>query len=260
MAGYGNDNDHDSHDARVDFENILQGILEKANAGDSLSGSQSGNDDDKDSETSETQTRLRMILPASAGTPPKPSTPSKRKRRKREDYKEEKTKTSSFIIKLFDRSVDLVNFTEDTPLYPICRAWMDNDPTNKINKQTMESQFSSQEDIATSNSEDEEDTIITSLPPPNVPFNNIGEDGKYQSPRIPQPEPQPNDSIENYLHKNSVTPPADQLLLDHLQHWRKVRDNWKQKSSENDARYQDGMNLLSEMFNRHAVYNTSVSQ
>ncbi len=34
-------------------------------------------------------------------------------------------------MKLFDRSVDLAQFTETTPLYPICRAWMRNQPHNK---------------------------------------------------------------------------------------------------------------------------------
>lgn len=34
-------------------------------------------------------------------------------------------------MKLFDRSVDLAQFEEDTPLYPICRAWMKNQPHNK---------------------------------------------------------------------------------------------------------------------------------
>lgn len=29
-------------------------------------------------------------------------------------------------MKLYDRSVDLAKFEEDTPLYPICRAWMAN--------------------------------------------------------------------------------------------------------------------------------------
>ena len=31
-------------------------------------------------------------------------------------------------MKLFDRSVDLAQFSEDTPLYPVCRAWIANDP------------------------------------------------------------------------------------------------------------------------------------
>lgn len=36
----------------------------------------------------------------------------------------------TYVMKLFDRSVDLARFEEDTPLYPICRAWMANQPRN----------------------------------------------------------------------------------------------------------------------------------
>lgn len=35
----------------------------------------------------------------------------------------------SYVIKLFDRSVDLAQFNTNTPLYPICRAWMRNNPS-----------------------------------------------------------------------------------------------------------------------------------
>ena len=34
-------------------------------------------------------------------------------------------------MKLFDRSVDLAQFDDDTALYPICRAWMRNQPLNR---------------------------------------------------------------------------------------------------------------------------------
>ena len=36
----------------------------------------------------------------------------------------------TFVMKLFDRSVDLAQFPVQTPLYPVCRAWMKNDPHN----------------------------------------------------------------------------------------------------------------------------------
>lgn len=39
--------------------------------------------------------------------------------------------SDTFVIRLFDRSVDLAQFTEDTPLYPVCRAWLRNAPGAK---------------------------------------------------------------------------------------------------------------------------------
>lgn len=39
----------------------------------------------------------------------------------------------SYVMKLFDRSVDLSQFNENTPLYPICRAWIANQPHQVYN-------------------------------------------------------------------------------------------------------------------------------
>lgn len=41
---------------------------------------------------------------------------------------------ASYIMKLFDRSVNLAQFEEDTPLYPLCRAWMKNQPRAIVNR------------------------------------------------------------------------------------------------------------------------------
>lgn len=38
------------------------------------------------------------------------------------------TDHKTFIMKLFDRSVDLAKYNENSALYPICRAWMLNQP------------------------------------------------------------------------------------------------------------------------------------
>ena len=43
-------------------------------------------------------------------------------------------------MKLFDRSVDLAQFNENTPLYPIARAWMrDNTSTEEAESSQEES-------------------------------------------------------------------------------------------------------------------------
>jgi hypothetical protein len=52
-----------------------------------------------------------------------------RKRRRREATNDAAFH-HTYVMKLFDRSVDLAQFREDTPLYPICRAWMANQPRN----------------------------------------------------------------------------------------------------------------------------------
>lgn len=44
----------------------------------------------------------------------------------------QQTVQHTFIMKLFDRSVDLGKYTPQTALYPICRAWMLNQPRSNL--------------------------------------------------------------------------------------------------------------------------------
>ncbi|XP_068146008.1 protein lin-37 homolog [Drosophila tropicalis] len=41
-----------------------------------------------------------------------------------------KLQGESYVMRLFERSLDLSKYKEKTPLYPICRAWMANQPRN----------------------------------------------------------------------------------------------------------------------------------
>lgn len=54
--------------------------------------------------------------------------PSVKKRSKSDSTSDAPKPQTSFVMKLFDRGVDLAQFDETTPLYPICRAWMQNKP------------------------------------------------------------------------------------------------------------------------------------
>lgn len=72
----------------------------------------SGNDDEDD--------EIVPSLP-SRGRPPK-------KARKEFQMPPALPTHQSFIMKLFERSVDLAKYNESTSLYPICRAWMLNQP------------------------------------------------------------------------------------------------------------------------------------
>lgn len=52
--------------------------------------------------------------------------------------KQKKEIRASYVMKLFDRSVDLAKFSQNDPLYPICRDWMRNQPRAKLVKQEEE--------------------------------------------------------------------------------------------------------------------------
>ena len=59
------------------------------------------------------------------------------------------TFSDTYVMKLFDRSVDLAQFDDVTPLYPVCRAWMKNQPHNQnlgVRPPSPEQPHSSDED------------------------------------------------------------------------------------------------------------------
>lgn len=70
------------------------------------------------------------------GTPTKvqPKTPKSEKTAAPEKPAQSTTtiqSNQSYIMKLFDRSVNLAKFDESTPLYPIVREWLKNTPRQK---------------------------------------------------------------------------------------------------------------------------------
>ena len=62
------------------------------------------------------------------------------------------------MIKVFDRTIDLAQFNDDTPLYSVCRAWMKNksrdqavdsatSPTNSASEQVTRRNIINSENV-----------------------------------------------------------------------------------------------------------------
>uniref|UniRef100_A0A023F855 Protein lin-37 homolog n=1 Tax=Triatoma infestans TaxID=30076 RepID=A0A023F855_TRIIF len=154
----------------------------------------------------------------------------------------------SFVMKLFDRSVDLAQFNENTPLYPICRAWIANQPHQVYN-------VSNNNAIKQSPPQNEEPYIIKEekdfdplkdvhvLPPPDTHLN-----GDY---KVRVPEKITYQSKYNIIHQDGMEPPSrDKILKDNLIHWNNVRRSWLKASAKNELRYTNSIKVLSAMFNR----------
>lgn len=224
----------DFNGARADLDSVLQDIVAKANAHDDNEEPNTSNDTEFEGHISLTHDKTKHLLHSSElDSPKKGGFKLARKRKRKEDLKEERHKVNSCVTKLFERSVDLAQFSEDTPLFPICRAWMANDPYKEI-----DNAISLSEKIP----EIFEGAVF--VPPPDKPFNNFTPDGRYISPRIPSPPAQPKDDLESYLKGGKPVPRAETLLIDNLQHWKMVREKWRAKSVENEHRYSTGMNML----------------
>lgn len=134
----------------------------------------------------------------------------------------------SYVMKLFDRSVDLAQFKEDSPLYPICRAWMTNQPKSVYSNHAMKSY----------NEDDDEDSV--QLPGPTDPVV------PRVPPLIPAQEARCKDNI-NLNYREAPPPSRDSLLRSHLARWQAVRTSWMEQCVKYEARYQGTQDLLNNM-------------
>nr|XP_054752465.1 protein lin-37 homolog [Lytechinus pictus] len=182
---------------------------------------------------------------------PVTKSPSKSKKRKKRDLNssdveqlDDNTKTrNSFVMKLFDRSVDLANFRANAPLYPVCRAWMDNTPNAKTPKIDLSP---SPEPLP--DSDMSENGLIYRLPSPSKTGSEMTEE-LSRDPRIPSPVPQPQETLD--IHADSSQAPSKETLLkDHLQRWKVIRNKWKEASQLNQSRYSESYAILKAMYER----------
>ncbi|KAF5295162.1 hypothetical protein FQR65_LT10550 [Abscondita terminalis] len=145
----------------------------------------------------------------------------------------------TYVMKLFDRSVDLARFEEDTPLYPICRAWMANLPRNP--QVVIKRRLSSPEPENSWMSNNL--TEITRLPRPNESHAN----------RIPSPLPAQKNQDKNEINLNydeKPPVPRDVLIRNHLQRWVNVKRKWIETAQKNEDRYFNSMQILQAIYNK----------
>ena len=89
--------------------------------------------EDEDEPQSEVESLASLTSPVKRlpGASPMAS-PAKSRKRRRKSLEPGHAYHHTFVMKLFDRSVDLAQFggSPSYPLYPVCRAWMRNEPSN----------------------------------------------------------------------------------------------------------------------------------
>lgn len=188
----------------------------------------------------------------------------------------------TYVMKLFDRSVDLAQFREDTPLYPVCRAWMANQPRNTtlaIKRERTPTPEPPDESTMISNGSPGGEDGIDRRDGISMGLQNGGGESKdmYKLPaphpiapgktqrdlRMPSPVMYEKDAdiddLELYLNmqkdgylkpEGSSCPTTEVLLNKHLNHWIKVRRKWQKAAQENEARYSESKVILQGMFKR----------
>jgi len=197
-------------------------------------------DEESDSENDENrlykmQGQLGLSGPYRFGSPSK--------KRKRSGSPSDLPKPqASFVMKLFDRGVDLAQFDEFTPLYPICRAWMQNKPHQRQPKRD--------EDVESSTSEieyqGETEDVYRLAPPEPLPYDELGHLIRV---RVPPALPRENYDFDINYEDESAPSPA-YLFQTHLDRWNLIRQRWKEASAYNERRFDSSFSTLKTIHDR----------
>uniref|UniRef100_A0A8C4YTU2 Lin-37 DREAM MuvB core complex component n=1 Tax=Gadus morhua TaxID=8049 RepID=A0A8C4YTU2_GADMO len=228
--------DQEGSVARSRLDAVLQVLVEKNDT------ESEQNEDDAGKMTADSLNK--DLSPLSAGKRSSSRFPQHRrkKRKEMEDGLPESNqlKQNTYVIKLFDRSVDLAQFNTSSPLYPICRAWMRNNPA------APEQPASPGPPEPPGGGEEITDMLngkpqgVYSLPPPTpCPVSLSGQPLNLRVPATEKP------TVSKLAVDQFPVPGA--LLCDHMERWKKIRQKWKESSNRNQMRYSESIKILKEM-------------
>ncbi|XP_065344424.1 protein lin-37 homolog isoform X3 [Cloeon dipterum] len=164
------------------------------------------------------------------------------KKRRRREVLETGGPHHSYVMKLFDRSVDLAQFNEKTALYPVCRAWMANRPRHVPKPIPPDSD--EEYDYLELGSE-ELGSIVRKMPPAEAKTEAHN--------RVPHklPVKSNNDTIVKQLLDTCLQEDCDESLLEeHKQHWRQVKRDWVQAAFNNETRYGKSIKMIEDIYKR----------
>ncbi|XP_022195456.1 protein lin-37 homolog [Nilaparvata lugens] len=182
-------------------------------------------------------------------TPVSPKSPKKDsrqtvRRRKKKEVDVDQQFHHTFVMKLFDRSVDLAQFGDETPLYPICRAWMANQPIPSI-KTEPEDVPEEAKDESMAEPKENDDVVdlenikdVYKMPPPVGPPLS----------RIPSPERVELQGITDETFQMNTNKGV--LLNEHMERWMRVRRKWQKAAQDNEARYAESGKILTAIYKK----------
>ncbi|XP_016927992.2 protein lin-37 homolog [Drosophila suzukii] len=152
----------------------------------------------------------------------------------------QKAPGESYVMRLFERSLDLSKYQDGTPLYPICRAWMANQPRNPA-----VAAFQTDGSTTAPKREDNGEEILSKL--------RSGE--MKMLTELPQPKPTNLPIIPPRLEfsqeekkREKALEGADalELLSSNVARWKKVRGHWLKHAQKYEH---DRYNLIDQIMN-----------
>ncbi|XP_073846856.1 myb-interacting protein 40 [Musca autumnalis] len=183
---------------------------------------------------------------------PPPTTPSKKRRRDLATSTggaggHNKIQAESFVMKLFDRTLDLSKYTEQTALYPICRAWMANQPRNPNIPCYRETRSPSPV-----HREDNGLELVTKLRKGYLKeVTELPRPKETDLPKIaPQKEPRKYDASEDLTKPDDPIKNASksELLGEHLNKWKRIKIDWQKHNKRYQQRNNINFYILQELF------------
>lgn len=175
-------------------------------------------------------------------------TPSKRRKREFGMASSQKIQAESFVMKLFDRSLDLSKYSEHTSLYPICRAWMANQPRNP----SIRSYRDARSPSPTERKENGGEILIKLRKGEQVEVNSMPKPKPTDVPKIPAPIKPPKlfnrtDDIVANADKLKGGP-KEEILAQHLARWKKTKTNWQKHTKVYQQRNEISFKIIQELF------------
>ncbi|XP_068612286.1 protein lin-37 homolog [Brachionichthys hirsutus] len=220
--------------ARSRLDALLQGLVERSE--------NEKEQNEADAGKTSADSLNKDLSPSSAGKRPSARFPQHRRKRRKEMDEGlsdgNQHKQNSYIIKLFDRSVDLAQFNTNTPLYPICRAWMRNNPSVRDTVVFPSPSHSMAEEEVADMINGKGQNVYRLPPPSCCPVNTSGEPINLRIPQIEKP---------TVTKLNDSVPVSGSLICDHMERWKKIRHKWKECSNKNQLRYSESIKVLKEM-------------
>lgn len=219
--------------ARSKLDGVLQNLMEKTE--ESQSSSSQSDEESKPSQD------VIMKDPSPISSPSKRVQKSQRKRRRKDEVAVQSSNT--YITKIYGCSVDLAQFDENSPLYAMCRSWIQNKPVQQSEKSSMDEEEEDRKPAEEGREKRSDDHLegIHSLPPPTPPPR--GKDDKVRDLRIPTPVPQPSEKFFMASDESEVIP-ANVLLASHQARWKITRQRWKEAAMANEERFKESTSIL----------------
>lgn len=217
------ESEEEENDQEVDVEENEQSEVEE----DEEEQSQSEPEPEPEPEKKEIRGRPKKRVPP---VPPQPTAP---------------TMHQTYVMKLYDRSLDLARFKEDDPLYIICRDWLKNNPRVKPVKPEPPEE---------------------PLPRKSVPEilrmiqNGINADIKFLTPinKLPGAKRCPGllsfqknyDPSKINLRYDIDEPPIskEDIMRENMVRWKKIREHWQNHMKKYEVQYAESFEILDGIY------------